>query len=122
MVNPDISRIACSDRGYERPSGRPRVSDPATYCSSTPRIQPPAVSRWHTLLHGLPTAIREISGLYVLFQILHRGGYVMRRLTLMLFQLFLSIFAVYAVLYDVPQKKALRGCWQIRKVHLQSLP
>jgi hypothetical protein len=47
----------------------------------------------------------------------------------MLFQLFLSIFAVYAVLYDVrggtqklPQKKALRGCWQIRKVHLQSLP
>jgi hypothetical protein len=23
--NPDISRIACSDRGYNRPSGRPRV-------------------------------------------------------------------------------------------------
>ena len=28
----------------------------------------------------------------------------MRRLTLMLFQLFLSIFAVYAVLYDVPNQ------------------
>ena len=64
----------------------------------------------------------------------------------MLFQLFLSIFAVYAVLYDVPneylfvpllclvamsswddtqklpQKKGLRAFWQIRKVHLQSLP
>ena len=40
-----------------------RVSDPATYCSSTPRIQPPAVARWHTLLHSLATEIREISGL-----------------------------------------------------------
>lgn len=38
------------------------------------------------------------------FQILDRGGYVMRRLTLMLFQLFLSIFAIYAVLYDVPNE------------------
>lgn len=28
----------------------------------------------------------------------------MRRLTLMLFQLFLSIFAIYAVLYDVPNE------------------
>ncbi|MEJ2235728.1 MAG: hypothetical protein P8X67_17590 [Syntrophobacterales bacterium] len=28
----------------------------------------------------------------------------MRRLTLMLFQLFLSVFAVYAVLYDVPNE------------------
>ena len=28
----------------------------------------------------------------------------MRRLTLMLFQLFLGIFAVYAVLYDVPNE------------------
>ena len=28
----------------------------------------------------------------------------MRRLTLMLFQLFLAIFAVYAVLYDVPNE------------------
>ena|GEM_PF-4868904 len=63
MVNPDISRIACCDRGYDCPSGRPRVSDPATYCSSTPRFQSPAVARWHTLLHGLATQIREISGL-----------------------------------------------------------
>ena len=71
----------------------------------------------------------------------------MRRLTLMLFQLFLSIFAVYAVLYDVPneylvcaavlfsghvlpgtapksclQKKALRGFWQIPKVHCSLYP
>jgi len=60
---PDISRIAYCDRGYDRPSGRPRVSDPATYCSSTPRIQSPAVARWHTLLHGLATPMREISGL-----------------------------------------------------------
>jgi hypothetical protein len=43
-VSPDISRIACCDLGYDRPSGRPRVSDPATYCSSTPRIQPPVVA------------------------------------------------------------------------------
>jgi hypothetical protein len=43
-------------------------------------------------------------GFNVLFQIIDRGGYVMRRLTLMLFQLFLSIFAVYAVLYDVPNE------------------
>ncbi|UCF03050.1 MAG: hypothetical protein JSV14_05215 [Deltaproteobacteria bacterium] len=28
----------------------------------------------------------------------------MRRLTVMLFQLFLGIFAVYAVLYDVPNE------------------
>jgi hypothetical protein len=28
----------------------------------------------------------------------------MRRLTLTLFQLFLSIFAIYAVLYDVPNE------------------
>lgn len=28
----------------------------------------------------------------------------MRRLTLMLFQLFLAIFAIYAVLYDVPNE------------------
>jgi hypothetical protein len=62
-LSPDVSRITCCDRGYARPSGRPRVSDPATYCSSAPRIQPPAVARWHTVLHGLATAIRETSGL-----------------------------------------------------------
>jgi len=60
---PDISRIAYCDRGYDRPSGRPRVSDPATYCSSTPRIQSPAVTRWHSHLQGLGTPIHEISGL-----------------------------------------------------------
>ena len=31
-----------------------------------------------------------------------KGGYRMRRLTLLLFQLFLAVFAGYAVLYDVP--------------------
>jgi hypothetical protein len=31
--------------------------------SSTPRIQPPAVARWHTLIHGLATAIHETSEL-----------------------------------------------------------
>jgi cell division initiation protein len=35
---------------YECPSGRPRVSDLATYFSSAPQIQPPAVARWHILL------------------------------------------------------------------------
>jgi hypothetical protein len=34
-MNPGISRIACCDRGYGRPSGRPRVSVPATYRSGT---------------------------------------------------------------------------------------
>ncbi len=63
LFSPDISRIACSDRGYGRPSGRPLVSAPATYRSGTPRNQDPAVARWHTLLHGLATEIREISGL-----------------------------------------------------------
>ena len=42
---------------------RPRISDPATYRSGTPRIQPPAVARWHTLIHGLATAIHETSEL-----------------------------------------------------------
>ena len=61
--NPHISRIACCDRGYGRPSGRPRVSDPATYCFSTPRILPPAVDLWHAHPHGLATPTREICGL-----------------------------------------------------------
>jgi hypothetical protein len=38
------------------------VSDPATYCFSTPRIQPLAVARWHAHLHGLATPTREICG------------------------------------------------------------
>jgi len=36
---------------------------PATYFSSTPRMQPPAVTRWHAHLGGLATSIREICGL-----------------------------------------------------------
>ena len=43
------------DRGYDRPSGRPRVSDPATYRSGTPRFQ--------SHLNGLAPSIRETSGL-----------------------------------------------------------
>jgi hypothetical protein len=62
-TSPDISQNGCCDRGYARPSGRPRVSDPATYRSGTPRNQHPAVARWHGLLHGLATQIHEISGL-----------------------------------------------------------
>ena len=61
--SPDISRIFCCDRGYARPSGRPRVSDLATYCSSTVQVQLPAVTRWHGHLQGLAATIREISGL-----------------------------------------------------------
>jgi len=63
LPSPNISRIVCCDRGYGRPSGRPRVSDPATYCSSTPQVQLPAFSLWHSHLHGLATTIHEISGL-----------------------------------------------------------
>jgi len=51
------------DHGYRCPSVRPRVSDPATYCSSTPRIQLPAVARWHTHLRSLETPIHKICGL-----------------------------------------------------------
>ena len=64
-LSPDISRVACCDRGYDGPSGRPWVSAPATYRSGTPRIQLPAVARWHSHLHGLATAIHETSGLAV---------------------------------------------------------
>jgi len=62
-TSPDIPRIVCCDRVSDRPSGRPRVSDPATYCSSTARIQLPAVARYQSHLHGLATAIHETSGL-----------------------------------------------------------
>ena len=61
--SPDISRITCCDRGYGRPSWRPRVLAPATYRSGTPRNQHPAVARWYAHLRGLATPIREISGL-----------------------------------------------------------
>src|SRR5210317_132713 len=55
--------MTCCDRGYGRPSWRPRVSAPATYRLGTPRNQHPAVARWHAHLRGLATAIHEISGL-----------------------------------------------------------
>ena len=42
---------------------RPLVSVPATCHSGTPRVQHPAAARWHPHLHGLATAIHEISGL-----------------------------------------------------------
>ena len=38
------------------------------------------------------------------FQPISEGGNLMRRLTLLLFQLFLALFAAYAVLYDVPNE------------------
>ena len=44
---------------------RPRASNPATYYSSTPRIQAPAVARWHAHPHSLATPIHELSGLFV---------------------------------------------------------
>jgi hypothetical protein len=60
----DNLRIACCDCGYDRPSVRPRVSNPATYCSSTPRTQSRGtVARWAGHLHYLATAIRELSEL-----------------------------------------------------------
>jgi len=62
-TSPDIPRVVCCYRGYCRPSGRPRVSESATCCSSTARIQLPAVSRWHGHLYDLATAISEVSGL-----------------------------------------------------------
>jgi len=55
--------MTCYDRGYGRPSGRPRVSNPATYRSGTPRLQHPVVARWHDHLHALATGIHETSGL-----------------------------------------------------------
>jgi hypothetical protein len=55
--------MAYSDHGYGSPPGRPRVSNPTTYRSGMPRIQHPAVARWHPHLHGLVTAIHEIFGL-----------------------------------------------------------
>jgi len=64
FINPDVSLMAYCDHGYGRPSGRPRVSNPATYRSGTPRIRHPAVAQWHRHLRGLVTAIHETSGLW----------------------------------------------------------
>jgi len=61
--------MAYYDRGYRRAPVRPRVSDPATYYSSTPRLQPPAVARWHTHLRGLETSLHEICGLGFYFTV-----------------------------------------------------
>jgi len=61
--SPDISWMVYCDRGYGHPSGRARISHPATYCSSTPRMQNPALARSHAHLHGLVTSIHEIAGL-----------------------------------------------------------
>ena len=62
-LSPNIPCFGCSDRGYDRPSGCPRASNPATYGSSTSRIRIPAVARWHAHLHGLATQNHETSGL-----------------------------------------------------------
>jgi hypothetical protein len=57
--------MAYCDHGYGCPSAGPRVSDPVTYCSSTPRVQLPVVARWHTHPRCLATPIHEICGLNV---------------------------------------------------------
>jgi hypothetical protein len=48
----------------------------------------------------------HVSSKYLKIVFLHtlKGGDDMRRLTMLLFQLFLAIFAGYAVLYDVPNQ------------------
>jgi len=62
-LSPDKPWIGCSDCGYDSPPGRPRALNPATYCSSTPRIQAPAMTRWHSHLHSLATPIHGLFGL-----------------------------------------------------------
>jgi len=56
--SPHDARTTCCDRGYGRPSGRPRVSDLATYGTSTPQLRAPVVARSHDHLHDLATASR----------------------------------------------------------------
>ena len=60
-------------RGYGRPYWRPRVSNPATYRSGTPRVQRPVIARWHGRLHGLATSIRELSRLVLAPQVFVRS-------------------------------------------------
>ena len=59
----------CAERSerelYRPPSGRPRVSTPATYRSGTPRGQHPVIALWHAHLRGLATVMHEIYGLNV---------------------------------------------------------
>jgi len=82
------------------------MSDPASYCSSTPRIQLPAVARWHTPLHSLATAIREISGLTLSPQRVERGfltGYGDREIedSISLTEFAKAIRRVYSVRCDM---------------------
>jgi hypothetical protein len=80
--HPDISQFGCSDRGYARPSGRPRVFLRLTQDKLTLRrtfqvrfefesLRLPGTRRkrlrcaWHVHLHGLVTQNRETSGLSV---------------------------------------------------------
>ena len=51
------------DRGYGRASGRPRTSNPATYCPHAPQVRAPAVAQLQAHLHSLVTPIHETSGL-----------------------------------------------------------
>ena len=45
------------------PSTGSGQAPPTTYCSSTPRVQPPAVAKWHVHLCGLATPVHDTSGL-----------------------------------------------------------
>jgi len=64
LLRPRIwASFSPSCRLSEPEAWRPRVSVPATYRSGTPRVQLPAVARWHAHLRGLATPIHEISGL-----------------------------------------------------------
>ena len=56
---PHYSRSSCCDRGSGHADGRPRGSDPATYCSSTSRVLAPADARHHGRLHG-STELAEV--------------------------------------------------------------
>jgi len=56
--NPHYARATCCDRGYGRPSGRPRVSNLAAYRTSTPQVRVPVVAQWHGHLHDLVTPSR----------------------------------------------------------------
>ena len=77
-VGSTLAGVVPYPQGWKRgrsQAGSPWASDPSTYCSSTPRVQLPADSRWHTIFHGLATPIREISASikYLLFANGHPG-------------------------------------------------
>ena len=92
-TSPDVSRIVCCDRGYDRPSGRSRVflrraqdrlilrrTDQVRLGSNPLRLPGTRRKRlrcaWHTLLHGLVTAIRETFGLGVIKDVRTHGAKV----------------------------------------------